>query len=76
MLDGEYVEQCSRYSMVSMSSSAHDARWRIYRVILTILDGEYIEHFTIIYKYTRYIYLENIVLNTIIVVRLSDLRID
>ena len=37
------TEPCSRYSMVSISSSAHDIRWRVCRVVLTILDGEHVE---------------------------------
>ena len=57
-LDGEYVEQYSRYSMVSMSNNAHDTRWWACRAVLTILDGEHVEHRLSNYKYARCVYLE------------------
>ena len=53
MLDGEHIKQCSRCSMVSMSSNVHDARWRVCRAMLTILDGEHVEQYLAAYISTH-----------------------
>ena len=71
------TEQCSRCSMASMSSNAHDARWRVCRAMLTMLDGEHVEQCLAAYISTHNVSILEYCTQLLqsFVAKLSDLRI-